>query len=159
MLSIRQFRANIVRPTLEAIGTHNRAAKDLVLGTALQESNLRYLRQLTDGPARGVHQMEPATHDDIWENYLAFRAEPSGRVSAFLAPGQDRVDQLVWNLAYATAMCRVHYLRVPRPLPDPGDIRAMGEYWKRHYNTPQGRGTADEFVEKFEEHVIRTGGT
>ena len=80
-------------------------------------------------------------------------------MSAFLAPGQDRVDQLVWNLAYATAMCRVHYLRVPRPLPDPGDIRAMGEYWKRHYNTPQGRGTADEFVEKFEEHVIRTGGT
>ncbi len=115
MLDIAQFRANIVRPTLEAIGAHNRVAEDLVLATALQESNLRYLRQLNDGPARGVHQMEPPTHDDIWENHLAFRAEPSGRVSAFLAPGQDRVDQLVWNLAYATAMCRVHYLRVPIP--------------------------------------------
>ncbi len=42
----------------------------------------------------------------------------------------------IWNLAYATAMCRVHYLRVPRPLPDAGAVRAMGEYWKRHYNTP-----------------------
>ncbi len=157
MLDIRQFRANIVRPTLEAIGAHNRVAEDLVLGTALQESNLRYLRQLNEGPARGVYQMEPATHDDIWENYLAFRAELRAHVSAFLAPEQERVDQLVWNLAYATAMCRVHYLRVPHPLPDPGDIRAMGEYWKRHYNTPQGRGTADEFVHNFEEHVIRTG--
>ncbi len=51
MLDIRQFRANIVRPTLEAIGAHSRAAEDLVLGTALQESNLRYLRQPNDGPA------------------------------------------------------------------------------------------------------------
>ena len=54
MLDIPQFRANIVRPTLEAIGAHNRAAEDLVLGTALQESNLRYLRQPNDGPAGGV---------------------------------------------------------------------------------------------------------
>jgi hypothetical protein len=54
-------------------------------------------------------------------------------------------------------MCRVHYLRVPHPLPDPGDIRAMGDYWKQHYNTMQGRGTTDEFVRKFEHHVIRTG--
>ncbi len=65
----------------------------------------------------------------------------------------------IWNLAYATAMCRVYYIRVPHPLPDAGDVRAMGEYWKRHYNTPQGRGTVDEFVGEFEEHVIRTGGT
>ncbi len=124
MLNIPQFCANIVRPTLEAIGAHNRAAEDLVLGTALQESNLRYLRQLNEGPARGVYQMEPATHDDIWENYLAFRAELSGRVSAFLAPEQDRVDQLVWNLAHAVDLDRgAHRRRVDgdrearRPVP------------------------------------------
>ena len=29
---------------------------------------------------------EAATHDAIWENYLAFRAELSGRVSAYLVP-------------------------------------------------------------------------
>ena len=91
MLNIQQFRANIVRPTLEAIGAHSRAAEDLVLGTALQESNLHYLRQLNEGPARGVYQMEPATYDDIWENYLAFRAELSTRVSAFLVPERDHV--------------------------------------------------------------------
>ncbi len=56
-------------------------------------------------------------------------------------------------------MFRVHYIRIPRPLHDPGDVHAMGEYWKRHYNTPQGRGTVDEFVQKFEDHVIRTGDT
>ena len=68
MLDIPQFRANIIRPVLLVIGGESRAAENLILGTALQESNLRYLRQLGDGPARGVYQMEPATHDDIWDN-------------------------------------------------------------------------------------------
>ncbi len=154
MLNIPQFRASIVRPTLEAIGAHNEAAESLVLGTALQESNLHYLRQLADGPARGVYQMEPATHDDIWENFLAFRQELSDRVTAFLVPGQDRVAQLVWNLAYATAMCRVHYMRVPHPLPAPDDVRGLAEYWKQHYNTPQGRGTPEEFIEKYKNAVL-----
>lgn len=157
MLDIGQFRTGIVRPTLEAIAAHSHAAENLVLGTALQESNLHYLRQLNEGPARGIYQMEPATHDDIWQSFLAFRPELSERVSAFLAPAQSRMDQLVWNLAYATAMCRVHYLRVRYPLPGPDDVHGLAEYWKQHYNTPLGRGTPEEFVRKFEDHVIRTG--
>jgi hypothetical protein len=157
MLNIPQFRTNIVRPTLEAIGAHNRAAENLVLGTALQESNLHYLRQLNEGPARGIYQMEPATHDDIWDNFLAYRTELRERVSAFLVADHDRVDQLVWNLAYATAMCRVHYMRVRHALPSPDDVRGLAEYWKQYYNTPQGRGTADEFAQKYEDQVVRTG--
>lgn len=157
MLNIAQFRANVVRPTLEAIGAHSQAAENLVLGTAVQESNLHFLRQLAVGPARGIYQMEPATHDDIWENYLAFRQELRDRVLAFLVPEHDRHDQLVWNLAYGTAMCRAHYMRVPYPLPPADDIRGMAEYWKQHYNTPQGRGTSDEFVEKFENAVVQSG--
>jgi hypothetical protein len=154
MLDIVQFRVNVVRPVLAAIGGEGRAAENLVLGTALQESNLSYLRQLGDGPARGVYQMEPATHDDIWDNYLRYRAELRDAVIDFEVPGQDRHDQLIWNLAYATAMCRVHYRRVSEPLPGAEDIAGLGAYWKQHYNTPLGRGTADEFVAKYETYVI-----
>lgn len=154
MLDILQFRVNIVRPVLQAVGAGGREAENLVLGTALQESNLRYLRQLGDGPARGIYQMEPATHDDIWDNYLRYRPGLHEAVSAFDVVGQDRHDQLVWNLAYATAMCRVHYRRVPEPLPGADDIPGLAGYWKQHYNTPLGRGTVDEFVEKFERYVI-----
>ncbi|MBI2881275.1 MAG: hypothetical protein HYY21_06785 [Candidatus Tectomicrobia bacterium] len=154
MLNIAQFRVHVIRPTLEGIGAHSRAAENLVLGTALQESGLSYLRQMDEGPALGLYQMEPATHDDIWENYLSFRPELRERVSAFLVPGQDRTLQLIWNLAYATAMCRTHYLRVPAPLPDADDILGLAEYWKLHYNTPQGRGRPEEFVRNFEEHAI-----
>ena len=157
MLNITQFRSNVVRPTLEAIGAHGAAAENLVLGTALQESNLHYLRQLNDGPARGIYQMEPATHDDIWDNYLEYRPEPRSRIEAFLAPNQDRVSQLIWNLGYATAMCRVHYQRVSEALPAADDIPALAAYWKEYYNTPLGRGTVDEFVDKFETYAIGTG--
>jgi hypothetical protein len=157
MLNVLQFRMTIVRPVLQDIGAHSQAAENLVLGTALQESNLHYLRQLGDGPARGLYQMEPATHDDIWQNYLAFREELRGRVSSFLVGGRDRVEQLVWNLAYATAMCRVHYMRVPAPLPAATDIAGMAAYWKQHYNTPQGKGTPEEFAGKFEKAVVNTG--
>lgn len=158
MLNILQFRLNVVRPVLEAIGSHSAAAENLVIGTALQESNLHYLRQLADGPARGLYQMEPATHDDIWENYLTYRGELAGRVSAFLVPERDRIDQLVWNLAYATALCRVHYRRVPEPLPDATDIGGMAAYWKQHYNTPLGKGTVEEFAEKYEKAIVKSGG-
>lgn len=157
MLNILQFRLNVVRPVLQEIGAHSAAAENLVLGTALQESNLHYLRQLAEGPARGIFQMEPATHDDIWDNYLAYRRELADRVSGFLVPERDRVEQLIWNLAYATAMCRIHYWRVPAPLPKATDVPGLAAYWKQYYNTPQGKGTEAEFTEKFETAIVQSG--
>ena len=68
-----QLRTEIVKPALEAIGYYSPAAEALIMGTAAQESHLKYVKQLGDGPALGLFQMEPATHDDIWANYLRFR--------------------------------------------------------------------------------------
>ena len=157
MLDILQFRTNIVRPVLLALGAHSTQAEDLLVGTAVQESNLRYLRQLNEGPARGLFQMEPNTHDDIWTNYFAYQGNFRERVEAFLVPGQDRHDQLAWNLAYATAMCRAHYRRVREKLPDPGDIDGLARYWKQYYNTAQGAGTAAEFKDKYVRLVLPAG--
>lgn len=141
----RHFRANVVRPALRDIGLWSEAAELLVFGTAVQESGLRWLVQL-GGPALGFFQMEPATHADIHHNFLGYRPELNRQVLGLLALGQPRVDQLVWNLRYAAAMCRVHYLRDRQPLPAAGDVEGMGALWKRHYNTPAGKGRAEEFV-------------
>ena len=47
-------------------------AENLLMGTAAQESALgEYIRQLGNGPALGIFQMEPETFDDIVRNYLA----------------------------------------------------------------------------------------
>lgn len=149
MLNADQFRDLVIRPTLLAMNMHSDAAENLLLGTAVQESGLRALAQIPTGPARGIYQMEPATHDDIWQNYLQYRDDLSSRVGQFLGALPDRVEQLVTNLAYATAMCRIHYYRAPAALPVADDVDGLARYWKQYYNTPQGHGTAIQFAENY----------
>lgn len=159
MLHIPQLRQFVVRPVLQALNAHSTAAENLLIGTAVQESRLEYLHQLGNGPARGIYQMEPATRDDIWDNYLIYQPDLRGRIEAFVLTQQDRHDQLAWNLAYATAMCRAHYRRVKEALPNEDDIDGLARYWKRYYNTEQGAGTTAEFRDKYVRYVIPAGGT
>jgi len=54
-------------------------------------------------------------------------------------------------------MTRVHYYRMGQivarePIPAAGDIPAMAAYWKTHYNTPGGAGTAAQFIANWEAH-------
>ena len=159
MLDIRQLRRYIVQPVLQALDVYSKAAENLLVGTAVQESRLEYLQQLGGGPARGLYQMEPATHDDIWANYLVYQSGLRGRIETFVLPHHDRHDQLVWNLAYATAMCRAHYRRATEGLPDEDDVDGLARYWKRYYNTEQGAGSVAEFKDKYVRYVIPAGGT
>lgn len=152
MIDPLQFRALIVRPALQALELHSPAAENLVMGTAAQESRLQFLHQLGGGPALGVFQMEPATHSDIWTNYLRHRPRMVDKVLDAIEydgrrPGAWR---MVHDLRYAAIMCRLHYRRVPEKLPDAYDIEALAVYWKRYYNTAQGRGTVDEFMQNYE---------
>jgi len=153
MLDIGQFRRLVIRPTLTHLGLWSQAAEDLLLGTALQESGLRHLGQLGGGPARGVYQIEPATHDDLIRNYLVHRRRLSGLVRALMAPAPGPVEQLATNLAYGTAIARLVYFRRPEPLPPPDDVEGLARYWKRHFNTEKGRGTVPAFVVNYKEHV------
>jgi len=127
----------------------------LVLGTGIQESLLIHRQQLGGGPALGLFQMEPATHNDCWSNYLRFRVELAKKVKQTLDPGQAPVSStLRTNDRYAAAMCRVRYIRARPPLPtDPTDIEALASYWKEHYNTPLGAGTPEEFLKKWPQYV------
>lgn len=144
MLNIDQVRELIIVPALETLQLYSKAAEQLVLGTGLVESNLTHLKQLGDGPALGLWQMEPATHDDIWLNYLAYKPELTERLQS-LGPIRFPLA-LVGNLWYAAAMCRIHYYRVPNPLPAEDDIEAQAAYWRRHYNTPAGKGTEAKYI-------------
>lgn len=147
-LDIEQFREFIVTPALEQIGLYSKAAETLVTRTALVESGLRYVRQLGGGPALGFFQMEPRTHDDIWQSYLRYKTDLAGRLRTLTVEGLDLHSQLVGNHYYAAAMCRVHYLRVPSALPAADDLEGQAKYWKDHYNTRLGKGTIEGFIKK-----------
>ncbi|MEE8501003.1 MAG: hypothetical protein V3S27_10560 [Kiloniellales bacterium] len=145
MLDPGQFRRLVVRPALQAIGLCSPAAERLLLGTALTESGLTWLAQKGGGPALGIFQIEPATHADVWTNYLAYRENLASRVAS-LASEQPRLGQLVWNLAYATAIARLIYYRRPEPLPAAADLAGLARYWKAHFNSALGAGSAEDFL-------------
>lgn len=159
MIDVQQFRTVVVQPVLEKMAIwqasmNSRAAENLLVGTAVQESHLTYLKQLGAGPALGVMQIEPNTHDDVWTNYLNYRQDAADMMLGFSVGSDHSADQLPWNLAYSVAMARMVYWRHPTAMPsDPDDLEALGQYWKTHYNTAGGAGTAEEWVENYQQYV------
>lgn len=160
-LSPRHLALFVIRPTLAVLAGEDAphiesdAAVELLLGTAAQESSLRALDQITGrddrvlGPAYGLFQVEPATADDVWDNFLAHRPGLRSRVQGLLAPWPSRAMQLATNLSYAVAIARLVYYRSPVKLARPGDIAGHAAVWKQVYNTPRGKGTPDQFIANY----------
>jgi len=153
-ISAKQLKENIIEPALKKLDLYSEAAVNLLLGTAAQESHMgTYLKQI-NGPALGIYQMEPRTYSDIFDNYLKFRFQIfNGILNYCNYQSKPRVENLVDNLSLATLMARVHYLRVTIPLPAANDIEGLARYWKRHYNTSQGKGTVEEFIRNYQKYV------
>ncbi len=151
MVNLRQVRDFIIEPALEGIGLHSPEAADLVLFTGLQESGYRYVKQLGTGPALSFWQIEPTTAHDIFETYLKFRDELEDAVSGYMFDGTMEAN-LIGNLFFAAALCRIKYRRSPLPLPDVGDGPGMAHIWKQAYNTPLGAGHPQEFINSWEKH-------
>ncbi len=169
MLNLDHFRRLVVRPACKAIYAWSPVAEDLLMGTALAESDLRHLEQLGGGPALGLFQIEPRTEIDVWGTYLLYRQERAELVLATLGgtkppPGdwtheflfgwRPDAEQLATNLIYSAIIARLIYLRRPEPFPIRGDVPGLASYWKQWFNTPLGKGTEAHFIELYEEHLL-----
>lgn len=155
-MNAKQLRELIIRPTLEYLDPvipYSEIAVELLMMTAAHESDLgEYVAQI-GGPALGIYQMEPATENDIYRNFLNFRKVTLNTVSDLMndvAMGED----LVHNLAYATAMARVQYFRDPQALPsgslsDESTIRELSHYAKRVYNTEAGKASPEDYFNDY----------
>jgi len=151
MFNVAQFRALLVRPVLDSLQMYSEAAEELLVFTCAAESNGgTYLHQVK-GPALGIYQCEPLTHTDIWQNYIIHRYSLTSILSLkFNCPRVPEPDRLVYDLHYATAICRLHYRRQPSALPDAKDVEGMWEYYKKYYNTSKGKAKRDKALETYE---------
>lgn len=151
-LNATHLRQLVVRPALHAVGLWSRAAENLVMGTAAQESSLEHLHQLK-GPAVGLFQIEPATYNDIWRRWLPGRPERAKLLALVGLPadydGVPDVKLMHGNLFFAAAMCRIFYRRIRAPLPADTDVEGLAAYWKRYYNTHLGKGTTAQFMRNY----------
>lgn len=141
-----QLKNYVIIPVLEKLGLCSQEAVKMLLGTAATESLLgKYIHQV-GGPACGIYQMEPATARDIMDNFLKYKPELMDKVSKLYIHELSLEDNLTMNLAFATAMCRIHYYRVKASIPSTFEKRA--EYWKQYYNTIRGKGSVNDYLTK-----------
>lgn len=142
----------IISQTLFKIGKWSQSAENLLIGTAAHESGgFRYRRQV-NGPALGLFQIEPITHNSIRTEWAKTHPEILDRLDEYLIPGHDAVEQLVDNDHYAAGICRLKYAGIKEPLPDAYDIPALASYWLRYYNAG-GKGTEQKFIDDYRRYV------
>lgn len=139
----------VVRPALQQAGIWSAEREQLVLGTGAVESRYKYVKQLGNGPAMGWFQCEPATHLDLWANFIPGQPELKDRLR-LLCEGLERKGALVAFPQYAAAICGVHYRRIRAALPGAGDAQAMAQYHRRYYNTAAGKTDPAESVVHFQ---------
>jgi len=152
----QEYLTNVIEPVLCDLPgiSGSQAAAQLLLGTALKESgNFRYRKQI-GGPALSFFQIEPVSHQDIWDSYLKFRPALKAYIETLMTkPDADKLNELENNESYAAAMARIKYQRCPAILPDLNDIDAMARYWKKYYNTPLGKGTVRGYLDIWKKSV------
>ena len=143
---------DLINRGLKKMDLYSPEASDLVYKTGKVESGYKYIRQIK-GPARGLFQCESWVAVDICKNYLAYRKSLMRKVadatkvklSYFVEPKEEDWSYILeTNIAAQIAMCRLHYRRIPKPLPS--SLEGQAKYWKKYYNSMAGRGTVEDFL-------------
>ena len=161
MISPTQIKS-LIKSTCEGMGDKfaSEDAITLIHETGLVESGYKYLRQLGDGPAKSFWQIEPLSAVDNLQHYLKHRKSLMLRcamVSMIDLKHWQNNDERLWanilekNIAAGIVHCRIKYWRVPKPMPNTLEGRA--KYWKKYYNTDQGKGTEEKYIDIVKEYL------
>jgi hypothetical protein len=111
-VTTEQLREQVIRPTLEYLGTWSPTSEDLLLEAATAAPELGLFAARKDG--LGLFHITTSQHRDIWDRYLAFRPELASRIRglasqrAFLS---NPDSELQTNLSYCTAIAWLLYQR------------------------------------------------
>lgn len=138
----------IAEHALYKLNSYSDDALALVVRTGMAESGYRALKGYGEGnPAIGFWQIEPATLNDMVDNYISYRPHYSKNlISLGMNFNDDMIISVISNMAVQAGLCRLHYRRDKDPIPSWDDLEAQAKYWKRVYNTIEGRGTVEHFI-------------
>lgn len=145
-LEKKQFVKYVVDPTLKKIGLYTPDASSLLVMIAAHESQKGHYIVQTTGQAKGVFQMEDATHDYVLAWLKNNRREVYDAVVK-MADDEPSAMKMVTDLDYATAMARAFFLRFPEPIPS--GASAQAEYAKKRWNTYMGKATPADYLSAY----------
>lgn len=122
-------------------GLHSDHCVELLLMIIAHESSGgKHRRQIGGGPALGIYQIEPPTHNSIWDNSDTIH----GRAVKF---GIKRdLSQLEHNDKYSTFVARHYLLMDKNPLPK--TTEEMARYCKAYWNRT-GKATPEKYLNDY----------
>jgi hypothetical protein len=155
-ICVAELRRWVIKPTLKRLGVYSKAAENLLLATAAQESGLGFHLKPAGQRALGIYQIHSLAHRHIWDDYLALHCDTASLVRG-LASQHDFLAQphaeLATNLSYATAIAWFMYARHEEfSLPKSNDIEAIAHLWKRFYH-PKRKSTIKDFSDNFTRYI------
>ena len=144
---IQEIKA-ITEYALYRIDAYSDDALALVVRTGMAESGYRALKGYGEGnPAIGFFQIEPATMNDMIDNYIKYRSHyEKNLISLGMNFQKDTILSVMSTIGVQAALCRIHYRRDKHSIPSWDDLEGQAKYWKRVYNTNLGRGTTEHFI-------------
>ena len=120
-------------------------AAKLIFETGMTESGYRHLEQMGGGPAVSFFQMEEATINSMFDNWITYRKPAVACLYRLGLVERHMVFCVMSNIALAVAFCRIYYWRKPGSIPS--DIEGRAKYWKKHYNTAGGKGSFEHYMD------------
>lgn len=154
MIKSDHLREFIIKPALEKIQIYSPNDVELLMFTCATESRGGYFLKQEGGPALGIYQMEPLTYNDIWVNFINLKQSLlTMMINNFGCGRTPSEDRLVYDLEFATVMCRIHYMRNHEVIPDHQEADLIWSYYKRYYNTALGAAKKDESINAYHQFI------
>ncbi len=156
MFNIKQFREDIVAPTLGALQIRNANMAELLVFTcAVESAGGTYVRQIK-GPALGIYQIEPATFTDLFVNYVLRKPDIANLFTLNL--GMHRMPQpeeVITNLSLATACTAMLYQYRKARLPADSKLTSeqLWDIYKPLYNTVKGASKKEPSIAAYEKWI------
>jgi hypothetical protein len=141
----------VIIPTLKEIphGHTDAAVMANQMIIAHESTGGKYIAQ-TKGPALGIHQMEPRTHDDTWNHGDSIwkNAVLLGIITKYqrLMKIHPNAERLIYDLRYSVFMARQKLFMAKGALPD--NAYDMAVYLKKHWNG-DGKATPEKYLNDF----------
>ncbi|SHF96863.1 hypothetical protein SAMN04487965_3026 [Microbulbifer donghaiensis] len=136
-ICLDELRLLVIRPTLKHLRAWSQGMENLLLGTAAQESQLGFHLKQGRRHGLGIYQIQPHTHQDIWDEYLIDYPALASKVRG-LASQRDFLDhphsELTTNLRYATAIAWLIYRSARVYKVEETDVATMARLWHQHFH-------------------------
>ena len=122
----------------------NGTAKEQIIETAIAETGLGRIEDKTPNSAgMGITQFDKMPFEDVKKRTMKLRPKILQDLNVDIA--LVKWEDLKFDHFKSLLFTRLHYWLKGSPIPKTIEERA--KYWKLHYNTFQGKGTVEHYLE------------